>query len=146
MSPLVFFSQKAFPVFSKKSKIDSFAELAQEVREYADLRLRYLRVDLTQRLAQLFAGLAIALVVLLVLALALVFVAGSVALFLAPYVGGLSAACLIVALLCLLLAYAAYRLRRPLLLRPITIFVAHILLDDHNGETEDGEGGKEADV
>lgn len=118
-------------MFTKNSKIDSFAALARELREYAELRLRYYRVDLTQRVARLLTVIAMAIILLAVVSLAVIFVACSVALLLAPYIGGLAVSCALVAVAGLVAGWVVYLLRRPLLLRPITAVVARILLDDN---------------
>jgi len=117
-------------VFSNEEKIASLSDLFREVRDYADLRFRYLRIDFVGKLSELLAALVLGVVLAVVIAVALLFLAYTVALALAPAVGGQCAACAIVAVACFTVGVVVYLLRRPLILNPLTSFIARIFLSE----------------
>ncbi len=115
-------------MFSNKDNIASVRGLLDEVARYVELRYRTLRLDFVYKLAILLSALVLWVVLMVVFAVALLFLSYTLALALAPVLGGLPAACALVALLCLLFGLCLYWLRRPLVVRPLTNFIARLFL------------------
>ena len=132
------------PLFSSDKNIDAVSGLLREVRHYADLRLKHLKLDFVDKLTVLLSALLIAVVLLVILAVALLFLAYTLALALAPHVGGTHWACALVAAACLCFAAVFYALRRRLVVRPLTNFIARLFLseDDEAAAEEDEADGR----
>lgn len=123
-------------MFSTNSQIDTLADLVREVRAYIDARYRYVRLDCVAKLSTLLSALVLGIIFAVLMAVALLFLAYTLSLAMAPYVGGMHVACAIVAAACLLLGVIVYLLRRWLIVRPITAFIARVLLNDDEQSDE----------
>lgn len=130
-------------MLSANSQIETLADLVREVRDYIDARYRYLRLDCVVKLSALLSALVLGIILAVVVAVALLFILYALAFAIAPSVGGMHVACAIVAAGNLLLGGIIYLLRRPLIVRPLTAFVAHLLLDKEPQSDEDASNGEE---
>lgn len=132
-------------MFSTNSQIDSLSDLFREVRDYVDVRYRYLRLDCVAKLSVLLSALVLGVMLAVVFAVALLFLAYTLSLAIAPCVGGMHVACAIVAAVCLLLGGIIYLLRRWIIVQPLTAFIAHLFLDKepHIGEDTSDNRRKE---
>lgn len=130
-------------MFSSNSKVESLADLAREVRGYVDARYRLLRLDFVVKLSALLSALVLGIVFAILIAVALLFLTYTLALTLAPHVGGVHVACLIVAIACLVVCGIVYALRKRLIVAPLTAFVAHVLLDNEPSDDADEANDKE---
>ena len=84
-------------MFSNDQKIDAANDLLREAKQYADLRLQRLKLDFVSKLTLLLSALVVSIVLLVVFAVVFLFVAYTLALAMAPHVGGLHWACAIIA-------------------------------------------------
>lgn len=123
-------------MISNDSNISNLTNLLRDVCDNAGLRLRFLRLDFVGKLSVLLSALVLGIVLAIIGAVALLFVAYTAALLMAPAVGGLHVACGIVVVACLLLGWGVYALRSQLIVRPLTAFIARLLLDKRHLETE----------
>ena len=76
-------------MFSNDQKIDAANDLLREAKQYADLRLQRLKLDFVSKLTLLLSALVVSIVLLVVFAVVFLFVAYTLALAMAPHVGGL---------------------------------------------------------
>ena len=123
-------------MFSNDQKIDAANDLLREAKQYADLRLQRLKLDFVSKLTLLLSAL------LVVFAVVFLFVAYTLALAMAPHVGGLHWACAIIAAGDIVLGTLFYAIRRPLIVQPLTNFVARLFLEK---DTEDDDDNEEED-
>lgn len=129
-------------MFSNDQKIDAANDLLREAKQYADLRLQRLKLDFVSKLTLLLSALVVSIVLLVVFAVVFLFVAYTLALVLAPHVGGLHWACAIIAAGSIVLGTLFYAFRRPLIVQPLTNFVARLFLEK---DTEDDDDNEEED-
>ena len=123
-------------MFSNDQKIDAANDLLREAKQYADLRLQRLKLDFVSKLTLLLSALVV------VFAVVFLFVAYTLALAMAPHVGGLHWACAIIAAGDIVLGTLFYAIRRPLIVQPLTNFVARLFLEK---DTEDDDDNEEED-
>lgn len=129
-------------MFSNDQKIDAANDLLREAKQYADLRLQRLKLDFVSKLTLLLSALVVSIVLLVIFAVVFLFVAYTLALALAPHVGGLHWACAIIAAGDIVLGTLFYAFRRPLIVQPLTKFVARLFLEK---DTEDDDDNEEED-
>lgn len=129
-------------MFSNDQKIDAANDLLREAKQYADLRLQRLKLDFVSKLTLLLSALVVSIVLLVVFAVVFLFVAYTLALAMAPHVGGLHWACAIIATGGIVLGMLFYAFRRPLIVQPLTNFVARLFLEK---DTEDDDDNEEED-
>lgn len=129
-------------MFSNDQKIDAANDLLREAKQYADLRLQRLKLDFVSKLTLLLSALVVSIVLLVVFAVVFLFVAYTLALAMAPHVGGLHWACAIIAVGGIVLGMLFYAFRRPLIVQPLTNFVARLFLEK---DTEDDDDNEEED-
>ena len=129
-------------MFSNDQKIDAANDLLREAKQYADLRLQRLKLDFVSKLTLLLSALVVSIVLLVIFAVVFLFVAYTLALALAPHVGGLDWACAIIAAGGIVLGMLFYAFRRPLIVQPLTNFVARLFLEK---DTEDDDDNEEED-
>lgn len=129
-------------MFSNDQKIDAANDLLREAKQYADLRLQRLKLDFVSKLTLLLSALVVSIVLLVIFAVVFLFVAYTLALALAPHVGGLHLACAIIAAGGIVLGMLFYAFRRPLIVQPLTNFVARLFLEK---DTEDDDDNEEED-
>lgn len=145
--PLSFFSIFVILIygllFSSNQNIDSISDLLREVYAYVDLRVKHFRLDFVSKLTVLASALLLSVVLLVIFAVALLFLAYMGTLLLADVVGGLEPACAIIATACLLLGLGIYLLRKPLIVRPLTNFLARLFLDDDEDGAPDNQDKEE---
>lgn len=122
-------------MFSNDKNIETVSELLRDAYDYTELRLKQLRLDFVSKLSALFSALLLSVVLMVIVAVVLLFLAYTVALVLAPHVGGLHVACALIALFLALVGVVLYVFRQPLIVRPLTGFVAELFLG--NGEADD---------
>ena len=119
-------------MFSDDDNIKSIRNLINEIRDYAGLRVEFLKLDFVGKLITLLSALLLAVVLLVIFAVALLFLSYTVALLLADVVGSLAGACAIVAGVDLLLGLLVYIFRHTLIMRPTASFIARIFLEKKN--------------
>lgn len=129
-------------MFSNDQKIDAANDLLREAKQYADLRLQRLKLDFVSKLTLLLSALVVSIVLLVIFAVVFLFVAYTLALALASHVGGLHWACAIIAAGGIVLGTLFYAFRRPLIVQPLTNFVARLFLEK---DTEDDDDNEEED-
>lgn len=123
-------------MFSNDKNIETVSGLLRDVYDYVDLRFKQLRLDFVGKLSVLLSALLLSVVLMVIVAVALLFLAYTAALLLAPAVGGLHVACAVIAAACLLLGALIYAFRKPLIVRPLTNFVARLFLGDGEDKEE----------
>lgn len=114
-------------MLSSDKNVETLAQLTVELRKYIGLQKEYLRFDVIDKVVRLVSALILA-VIFLLLALGIgMFLALSLAFWLADSVG-LVAAFAIVAGIFLALVLVVFAFRRPWIERPLVRFMVNILL------------------
>lgn len=119
-------------MFTNDHGINNFQQLFQEVKKYVDLQKDYIKLELTEKLTAIFSALILGLLIVLLSIVILFYLSLSLAHLLAPHVGGLSVAYLIIAGIVILLIVLLYVLRKSLIINPIVNFLANLFLNDSN--------------
>lgn len=117
-------------MLSSDKNIQTIRELCFNLKDYFELKVDSLQVDFVSKLSILVAALIIGGIVFALTAIIVLFLSGTVALALAPWVGGLAVACLIVATCYILLSYLIYINRTAWILNPVVNFIGHLFLKE----------------
>lgn len=119
-------------MFSSEKNIESLHELLLAVKRYAEERAKYVQLDFVSKMTVLAAALILGAVLFALLSIVILFFSYSLALVMAPNVGGMSAACGIIALIYAAAAMIIYLLRRKLIINPVASFFGQLFLNRPN--------------
>ena len=117
-------------MFSTGKTIDNLQSLFTEVKHYVDLQKDYVKLDITHKLTVLLSTLILILILVVLGMIALFYLSFTLAYVLEPHVGGLMHSYGIITLGILCLGGLIYALRQRLIVRPLTRFIANLLLND----------------
>ncbi len=123
-------------MFSSDNNIDTIARLVAEVRRYAELRGRTLRLTFVEKLSVLLAAVMAVAVVAVVAAVVVLLLSFCAAVFIAPYTGGLAGGLGVMALLYALAGWLVWAKRHKWIEAPIVGFLARLFLEDEEGAAE----------
>ena len=114
-------------MLSSDQNVETIAQLVEAVKEYLGQRAEYARLDLTEKMARLFTGVMLTLVLFLILIVVLLFASLGLTFWLSKSMG-LTAAFLTVAAVFVLILIVVYAFRRPWIERPLVRWMAKLLL------------------
>ena len=117
-------------MFSTDKTIDNLQALFTEVKHYVDLQKDYVKLDITHKLTVLLSTLILILILVVLGMIALFYLSFTLAYILEPHVGGLMNSYGIITLGILCLGGIIYGLRQQLIVRPLTRFLANLLLNE----------------
>ena len=117
-------------MFATDKTIDSLQALFTEVKNYVDLQKDYIKLDITHKLIVLLSTLILILVLVVLGMIALFYFSFTLAYVLEPHVGGLMNSYAIITGGIILLGVLIYWLRQQLIIRPLTTFIANLLLNE----------------
>jgi hypothetical protein len=117
-------------MFATDKTIDSLQALFTEVKHYVDLQKDYIKLDITHKLVVLLSTLILILVLVVLGMIALFYLSFTLAYVLEPHVGGLMNSYAIITGGIILLGGVIYGFRRQLIIRPLTNFIANLLLNE----------------
>lgn len=115
-------------MLSSDQNIQTIRELCLNLKEYAELKAESVQIGLIRKLSILVTALIVGGIAFVLAAIIILFLSGTLALALAPHVGGTAIACLIVAGCYLLLGYIVYAKRTAWILNPIANFIGELFL------------------
>lgn len=115
-------------MFSSTRNVDLICQLVKDLREYGNLRLERLELDMAQKLALLIGMLVMGGIVSIVVLAVLVFLSLAVGYALAPLVGGPAMAMLILAAVYATLACVVYVKRNDWIVTPLTLFLHELFI------------------
>ncbi len=124
-------------MFSSDNKVTEISGLLLDLRRYLQLQFRYMRLDFVGKFAQLLSALILGAILFVLAAIVLVFVSIAWALMLAPYVGGMIGACVVLAVCYGALALIVYWRRDALLITPLANFLGRLFLEEENDEEKE---------
>ena len=119
-----------FIMFSTDKTIDNLQALFTEVKHYVDLQKDYVKLDITHKLTVLLSTLILILILVVLGMIALFYLSFTLAYILEPHVGGLMNSYAIITIGILCLGGLIYGFRPRLIVRPLTRFLANLLLND----------------
>ena len=127
-------------MLSSDQNIQTIRELVLNLKEYAELKADSVQIGIIRKLSILITALIVGGLAFVLVAIIIFFLSGTLALALAPHVGGTAISCLIVATFYLLLGCLIYAKRTAWILNPIANFIGELFLkfDESIKEKLDG--------
>ena len=127
-------------MLSSDQNIQTIRELVLNLKEYAELKAESVQIKIIRKLSILITALIVGGLAFVFVAIIIFFLSGTLALALAPHVGGTAISCLIVATFYLLLGCLIYAKRTAWILNPIANFIGELFLkfDESIKEKLDG--------
>ena len=114
-------------------------QLVDGVKEYVDLRQRSLRLSVVEKLTILLSSAVVAVLGVVLGLVAFFFLSIAGAFWLAPHVGGMAASLAIMSAVYVLLMLLVVLLRKPLIVNPLTRFLAHLMIQPETEEEDDDD-------
>lgn len=115
-------------MLSSDQNIQTIRELVLNLKEYAELKAESVQIGIIRKLSILITALIVGGLAFVLAAIIIFFLSGTLALALAPHVGGTAISCLIVATFYLLLGCLIYAKRTAWILNPIANFIGELFL------------------
>ena len=119
-------------MLSSDQNIQTIRELVLNLKEYAELKAESVQIGIIRKLSILITALIVGGLAFVLAAIIIFFLSGTLALALAPHVGGTAISCLIVATFYLLLGCLIYAKRTAWILNPIANFIGELFKSDES--------------
>ena len=127
-------------MLSSDQNIQTIRELVLNLKEYAELKAESVQIGIIRKLSILITALIVGGLAFVFVAIIIFFLSGTLALALAPHVGGTAISCLIVATFYLLLGCLIYAKRTAWILNPIANFIGELFLKSDESIKEKFDG------
>ena len=127
-------------MLSSDQNIQTIRELVLNLKEYAELKAESVQIKIIRKLSILITALIVGGLAFVFVAIIIFFLSGTLALALAPHVGGTAISCLIVATFYLLLGCLIYAKRTAWILNPIANFIGELFLKSDESIKEKLDG------
>ncbi len=127
-------------MLSSDQNIQTIRELVLNLKEYAELKAESVQIGIIRKLSILITALIVGGLAFVLVAIIIFFLSGTLALALAPHVGGTAISCLIVATFYLLLGCLIYAKRTAWILNPIANFIGELFLKSDESIKEKLDG------
>ena len=127
-------------MLSSDQNIQTIRELVLNLGEYAELKAESVQIGIIRKLSILITALIVGGLAFVLAAIIIFFLSGTLALALAPHVGGTAISCLIVATFYLLLGCLIYAKRTAWILNPIANFIGELFLKSDESIKEKLDG------
>lgn len=127
-------------MLSSDQNIQTIRELVLNLKEYAELKAESVQIGIIRKLSILITALIVGGLTFVFVAIIIFFLSGTLALALAPHVGGTAISCLIVATFYLLLGCLIYAKRTAWILNPIANFIGELFLKSDESIKEKLDG------
>lgn len=127
-------------MLSSDQNIQTIRELVLNLKEYAELKAESVQIGIIHKLSILITALIVGGLAFVLVAIIIFFLSGTLALALAPHVGGTAISCLIVATFYLLLGCLIYAKRTAWILNPIANFIGELFLKSDESIKEKLDG------
>ena len=127
-------------MLSSDQNIQTSRELVLNLKEYAELKAESVQIGIIRKLSILITALIVGGLAFVLAAIIIFFLSGTLALALAPHVGGTAISCLIVATFYLLLGCLIYAKRTAWILNPIANFIGELFLKSDESIKEKLDG------
>lgn len=127
-------------MLSSDQNIQTIRELVLNLKEYAEFKAESVQIGIIRKLSILITALIVGGLAFVLVAIIIFFLSGTLALALAPHVGGTAISCLIVATFYLLLGCLIYAKRTAWILNPIANFIGELFLKSDESIKEKFDG------
>lgn len=127
-------------MLSSDQNIQTIRELVLNLKEYAEFKAESVQIGIIRKLSILITALIVGGLAFMLAAIIIFFLSGTLALALAPHVGGTAISCLIVATFYLLLGCLIYAKRTAWILNPIANFIGELFLKSDESIKEKLDG------
>ena len=127
-------------MLSSDQNIQTIRELVLNLKEYAEFKAESVQIGIIRKLSILITALIVGGLAFVFVAIIIFFLSGTLALALAPHVGGTAISCLIVATFYLLLGCLIYAKRTAWILNPIANFIGELFLKSDESIKEKLDG------
>ena len=127
-------------MLSSDQNIQTIRELVLNLKEYAEFKAESVQIGIIRKLSILITALIVGGLAFVLVAIIIFFLSGTLALALAPHVGGTAISCLIVATFYLLLGCLIYAKRTAWILNPIANFIGELFLKSDESIKEKLDG------
>jgi hypothetical protein len=117
-------------VFSNDQNIEYIAQFVEEVKRWFDLRTKYTRLTVVDKIVRIITSLILIMAISVILVLFLFFVSYAAANFLGKVFESVPLGFLLVGCVYLLLLIIVYNARHALIERPLVRFLMSILAED----------------
>ncbi len=131
-------------MFSNDQNIEYIAQFVEEAKQWFDLKTKYTRLTLVDKVVRIITSLILVIVISVILVLSLLFFSLALSNFLGQLLGNLTYGFLCVGAAYQILLIIAYNLRHALIERPLVYFLMSILAEDIDNE-ENAETKSEND-
>ncbi|MBR1839147.1 MAG: phage holin family protein [Prevotella sp.] len=131
-------------MFSNDQNIEYIAQFVEEAKQWFDLKTKYTRLTLVDKVVRIITSLILVIVISVILVLSLLFFSLALSNFIGQLLGNLTYGFLCVGAAYLILLIIAYNLRHALIERPLVYFLMSILAEDIDNE-ENAETKSEND-
>lgn len=115
-------------MFSSDSQVETLSQLIEMVKHNITLRKEYAKLDVVEKVVQLFSLLALILILSFIATLILLFLSASLAVWLSAYIG-LGLSLLVVSMLYGVLLLTIYLSRHAWIERPLVKYLSRLLLN-----------------
>jgi hypothetical protein len=122
-------------MFSSNKNIESISQLIEEIKHYIGLQKDYVKLDVVEKTVVLLSALILWGLLLVLAAMVLFYFSFAAAYFLSDYIGFAGGFTIITAF-CLLIFILVYAFRKKWIERPLTKFLANLLLRNDEDENE----------
>lgn len=121
---------KRLIMFGNDRTIDNLQTLFAELKKHIELQKDYVKLEIVHKLTILLSALILIFVLVVLGMIVLFYLSFMLAYLLESYVGGLQVSYAIIAGVILLLIGLIYFFRKPLIVQPLTNFLANLFLND----------------
>lgn len=122
-------------MFSSDKNIESISQLIEDIKHYIGLQKEFVKLDVVEKTVILLSTMILGAILLILGAMVLFYLSFTAAFFLSQYANlGQTGGFAIITVFCLLLFFLVYRFRNKWIQKPITRFLARLLLHDKDNE------------
>ena len=111
---------------------DNFSEIAENVKNYVQLRIDLLMLKITGKLSKLLSHLLITVIFFIIFILLTIFISLSFIFWFQDYIGPAWAGCLFITGFYLVVGLIIYQFRTKLFVNPVIAILSKILLEDED--------------
>ncbi len=121
-------------MFSSDRNIETLHGLLADMKRYVELRVKYVQLDFVSKMTVLAAAFILGAILFMLLMIVILFLSYACARAMAPALGGMPAACAVVALFYAVVALLVYACRKKLIINPVANFLGQLFLTHRKKE------------
>lgn len=122
-------------MFSSNKNIESISQLIEDIKHYIGLQKEYVKLDVVEKTVLLLSTMILGAILLILGAMVLFYLSFTAAYFLSHYANlGQTGGFAIITVFCLFIFFLVYKFRKKWIEKPLTRFLANLLLNNDNNE------------